>query len=237
MKNTVVLLLPLFILALVACSAPEPTPNISATAAATVQAELATRSGTAPVPAPTAVPTFTTAPTPPATLTPTLVATQRPTPKATTTPYPTPTSGPTPIPTVSNFDKVPPDRIIAVGDLKAGPKFWTDREPFLLLGCHTDAEMGDSDFAFTQNGRFSESHYIAIVNGYFAKTSPPMKSCYSMRVTYSGTEEYCFYNTFSQFSDYQRYSCTGWKQRAPRFVMTTLGWAQKVSMSQVRSPN
>ena len=65
-----------------------------------------------------------------------------------------------------------------MGDLKAGPKFWTDREPFLLLGCRTDAEMGDSDFAFTQNGRFSESHYIAIVNGYFAKTSPPMKSCY-----------------------------------------------------------
>ena len=150
---------------------------------------------------------------------------------------PMPTTPSTQTTTSDGFNIADHQRTITIGDLKIGSKFWTDREPFWLLGCHAEAVLGGGDYVFSDNGNFSKASYVAIVNGFFARNEQPKGNCYAMRVKFTGQEDYCFYRSnleqFHSFRDMNRYICSGWSQVTRRFVMEGSDWAVKISAQEV----
>ena len=97
LKTLVSILVCLSLTAVIACTAPQPTPTAMPAPTAT---PMPTATPT-PQPTPTAVPAPTATPTPAPTATPTPAPTATPTPAPTATPTPAPTATPTPAPTAT----------------------------------------------------------------------------------------------------------------------------------------
>ena len=221
LKNIVILLLPLFILALVGCAAPVPTPDIPATVTAQVQEQVADREAAAPAPATTAAP---------------LTAISLPSP----TPTITPTLGSTPTPTTSIQERVQAGRVLTINDLQGGPQFWQDKEDFVLVGCITRADMGGRNrAAFSWDGGFSRNDYIVEVLGFSDRLRLPTNTCYQLLVKYNRTETYCLTSSlFSPAPPVYQGNCPGWKQAMPRFVIPDgNSGAQQISKAEWREFN
>ena len=129
-----------------------------------------------PVPSPTAIPTATPQPTP--------------------TPTPRPTITPTP-------QFTPPDgeRLTTVGNLPED-RFWRNKQPFWLAGCHADISVTDSYRTshfkpFTNSGRFRTGIPVALVkiDGYPPELRDKVAAgdlgCLVMRVRFMADETYC----------------------------------------------
>ena len=160
------LLIPVLLLALAGCTAPEPTPDIPATVTAQVQAEIAALLSKTPTPSP--MPTQSR----PASLT------------------LEPTIG-----RMANVEQFPPERIITVDELRRSGGFWKDGEPFLLIGCHTGGEVDSGGVVFSNNVYSTKETYLAIVYRAPRKKERP-QDCYSLPVVYTDTRDYCFNRYF-----------------------------------------
>ena len=237
MRTAGVLLVPLFILALVACSTPEPTPDIPATVEAEVQRQMVAELPTAtaslsptplptlePIsrPTPTAMPTFTrsTASTP--TLPPTAKTAQAPITAA--------------VPTVgnSNSDNFPGERVLTVDQLQKETFDWKDGEPFLLIACNTGASVRSGGVVFSNDGAYSEERYLVVVyRG--PRPKQEFRDCYSLPVVFDGTTRYCFVRAGSFMPQTAGVSqtCRGWEQTAtPSFYRAPGHSSQSISQEE-----
>lgn len=159
-----------------------------------------------PIPAPTANPT---AP-----------------PTRVSTPLPTPTPTPRPTVPMSDLAGLAPERVIAVGEIKAlnrGPlAFWHDKEPLILQGCYsgvnTDSMYGRRWHLLSQGGAFNQAHYLVAVGGNLKQVKP--QKCYEFLVSKVISDSVCYVReSYSRTFPLSPYGCRGWFQETPFFLL------------------
>ena len=185
----------LFLIALtLACSQATPVPGIPAPVADQGQAFLTVTPNPATLPGSAATP----------------LPMSDPTISSTATPGPTP----------SNFERVSQDRIRTAGSFQVLGNV-LDREPFLLIGCNTGADLGSPhSVAFSDTCVFSSEARLVVVEG-LNLSKIAEKHRYSVFVRYSKKDTYCFHTSSLPIrpSPFSRTPCPGWQQSVPILIV------------------
>ena len=96
-----------------------------------------------------------------------------------------------------------------------------DREPFLLIGCNTGADLGSPhSVAFSDTCDFSSEARLVVVEGLNLHEIAEHHR-YSVFVRYSKKDTYCYHTSSLPIrpSPFSSSACPGWQQSVPILVV------------------